>query len=99
MMKLILASGSPRRAEILRNAGFAFEVQPTNVDEPRLPDEPAADYVLRLGRGKAQTAAQQSAKNAEPAIYIGADTTVALHEHILGKPGSIEEARWMLREL
>ena len=51
--KLILASGSPRRAEILRNAGFAFEVWPTNVDETRLPDEPAADYVLRLAREKA----------------------------------------------
>jgi septum formation protein len=96
---LTLASGSPRRAEILRNAGFAFEVQPTNVDETQLPDEPAADYVLRLAREKARTATQESAKNAEPAIYIGADTTVALHKHILGKPESIEGARWMLREL
>lgn len=83
----------------MRNAGFAFEVQPTNVDETGLPDEAAADYVLRLAREKARVAAQQSKQNAEPTIYIGADTTVALHEHILGKPESIEDARWMLREL
>jgi septum formation protein len=98
-MSLILASGSPRRAEILRNAGFAFEVLPANVDETRLADEPAADYVLRLARKKARVAAQQSKQNAEPTIYIGADTTVALHNHTLGKPESIEDARWMLREL
>jgi septum formation protein len=64
-----------------------------------LPDEPAADYVLRLAREKARAAARQSTKNVESAIYIGADTTVALHQHILGKPESIEDARWMLREL
>ena len=78
----------------MRNAGFAFEVQPANVDETRLPDEPAADYVLRLAREKARVAGQQT-KDAEPAIFIGADTTVALHNHILGKPESLEDARWM----
>ncbi|HWF39329.1 MAG TPA: Maf family protein [Candidatus Acidoferrales bacterium] len=98
-MKLILASGSPRRAEILRNAGFAFEVLPANVDESRLPDEPAADYVLRLARAKARIAAQQVPAESEPSICIGADTTVVLEKHLLGKPESIEEARWMLREL
>jgi septum formation protein len=70
------------------------------VDETRLPDEAAGDYVLRLAREKARVAAQQHSKHgATPAIYIGADTTVALHEHILGKPESTEDARWMLREL
>ena len=99
-MKLILASASPRRAEILRNAGFAFEVFSTNVDETRLPDEPAADYVLRLAREKARIAFDSAAaKAASPAICIGADTTVALGMHVLGKPADFEDARWMLREL
>ncbi len=98
-MKLILASGSPRRAEILRNAGFAFEVWPTNVDESRLPDEPAADYVLRLAREKATIAARQMPAQSDQSVCIGADTTVVLGKHLLGKPESIEEARWMLREL
>lgn len=98
-MSLILASGSPRRAEILRNAGFAFEVQPANVDESRLPDEPAPDYVLRLALEKARIAAQQMSTQSEPSICVGADTTVVLGDHLLGKPESIEEARWMLREL
>lgn len=98
-MKLVLASGSPRRAEILRNTGFAFDVQPANVDESRLPDEPAADYVLRLAREKAHIAAQQMQAQSGPSICIGADTTVVLGKHLLGKPESIEEARWMLREL
>lgn len=98
-MKLLLASGSPRRAEILRNTGFAFEVLPTNVDESRLPNELAADYVLRLACEKARIAAQQVAAQSEPSICVGADTTVVLGTHLLAKPESIEEARWMLREL
>lgn len=99
-MKLILASASPRRAEILRNAGFAFEVFSTNVDETRLSNEPAADYVLRLARQKARIASESAAAKAvSPAICIGADTTVALGMHVLGKPADFEEARWMLREL
>lgn len=98
-MKLILASGSPRRAEILRNAGFSFEVWPTNADESRLPDEPAADYVLRLARDKATIAARQMPAQSDQSVCIGADTTVVLGKHLLGKPESIEEARWMLREL
>jgi septum formation protein len=99
-MKLILASASPRRAEILRNAGFAFEVFSTNVDETRLPDEPAADYVLRLAREKARIAFDSAAAKAVvPAICIGADTTVVLGMHVLGKPADFEDARWMLREL
>ena len=98
-MKLILASGSPRRAEILRNAGFAFEVWPTNVDETRLPDELAADYVLRVARDKARVAAERIASQPSPAICIGADTAVVLGSHVLGKPASVEDARWMLREL
>lgn len=99
-MKLILASASPRRAEILRNAGFDFEVLPTNVDETLLPNESAADYVLRLALEKARIASESAvATHDSPAICIAADTTVVLGSHILGKPASLEDARWMLREL
>jgi septum formation protein len=98
-MKLILASGSPRRVEVLRNAGFAFEVWPAKVDETRLAEEVAADYVLRVAWAKAHAAAEHAGAQARPAICIGADTTVVLGEHILGKPASLEQARWMLRAL
>ena len=99
-MKLLLASASPRRAEILRNAGFTFEMRPADVDETRLPNEPAVDYVLRLALEKARIAAHHAAANQDsPAICIAADTTVALGGHILGKPANTEDARRMLREL
>jgi len=98
-MKLILASASPRRAEILRNADLKFEAWPANVDETRLPGESAADYVLRLALAKARLAARHASERSAPAIYIGADTTVVLDHHVLAKPASFEEARWMLRQL
>ena len=56
MKKLILASSSPRRAEVLRNAGIEFEVRPANVDETRRPGEPVGDYVQRLALEKARAA-------------------------------------------
>ena len=88
----------------MRNAGFAFEVLPANTDETRLPGEPAVDYVLRLALAKARIAANRAAADAaakerSQAICIGADTTVVLGSHILGKPANPENARWMLREL
>jgi septum formation protein len=97
-MKLILASSSPRRVEILRNAGFAFNLFPTGVDETRLANENAEDYVRRVANAKAGTA-EATAKKGHPAIVIGADTIVALGNRVLGKPSSVEEARWMLRLL
>ena len=98
-MKLILASASPRRGEILRNAGFAFDVFPANVDEKSLPAERAEDYVLRVATSKARGVADRAARDAGPAITIGADTVVLLGNHVLGKPASLEDARWMLRQL
>jgi septum formation protein len=95
-MKLILASHSPRRAEILRNAGFSFTVQPARVDETLLPDERADDYVLRLANAKAQLIAATATENA---FVIGADTTVVCDGRILGKPADAAEAREMLRAL
>jgi septum formation protein len=98
-IKLVLASGSPRRAEILRNAGFAFDIFPTNVDETRLPEERAEDYVCRLAQEKARTALERLGRDAIPRIVIGADTTVVANNRTLGKPANKQEAAEMLRLL
>ena len=98
-MKLILASASPRRAEILRNAGLTFDIFPVGVDEALLSDERADDYVRRLAKEKARSALGRVGRDAPPALVIGADTTVVAGGHILGKPASEEDARRMLRLL
>ncbi|MFZ3201211.1 MAG: Maf family protein [Candidatus Acidiferrales bacterium] len=98
-MKLILASASPRRAEILRNAGFTFEIQPSHVDETRFPGENVEDYVRRLADAKARSAAQHAARKHTQAIVIGADTAVVVAGELLGKPGGVEDAKRMLRLL
>lgn len=99
--KLILASASPRRAEILRNAGFDFDVVPAHPDESLRPDEAATDYVRRLAEEKARTVARQLAKDAvgEFSFIIGADTVVVIGNEILGKPSSPANAREMLSRL
>jgi septum formation protein len=100
-MKLILASGSPRRAEILRAAGFSFEVLAADIDEILRPGEAATDYVQRLAGEKAHTVARRIAK-AEPdakAIIIAADTTVVVNGTILEKPESTSDAQRMLKQL
>jgi septum formation protein len=60
MGKLILASGSPRRAELLKSAGFEFEVRAADIDESPLASEAASDYVIRVARQKAQSVAPES---------------------------------------
>lgn len=96
MLKLILASTSPRRAEILHNAGFTFSVMSSAVDETPFPDESARDHVARLAAAKAELVA---ARAIGPAIVLAADTVVALDDRILGKPHSEENARHMLHTL
>jgi len=106
-LKIILASASPRRAEILRNAGFPFEILAASIDETRLPGEPAHEYVLRLARAKgsaaAKTLGEPISPGSEPApdtvLIVAADTTVAIGKEILGKPTSVDDARRMLRLL
>lgn len=98
-LKLILASSSPRRAEILRNAGFTFDIQPAHVDETRFADERAEDYVRRLADAKASGAAQIADCSRDSAIVIGADTVVIGEGQILGKPADADDARRMLRLL
>ncbi len=95
-MKLILASASPRRAELLRDAGMPFIVISSTVDETPFPGEPPQDHVLRLANAKAELVA---ARAVGPAIVIAADTIVLLEGHILGKPRSSDEARHMLEKL
>jgi len=98
-LKLILASASPRRAEILRNAGFRFEVQPAHVDETPLPGEAAEAYVQRVATAKAAAAATSLEANASRAVVIGADTVVVVDGRILGKPADAADARRMLKLL
>jgi septum formation protein len=98
-MKLILASSSPRRAEILRNAGFAFEIMAIPMDESVLPGESAHAMVARLAEAKALAAAAQLGAGLGDGIVVGADTTVALAGEILGKPEDPAHAREMLVKL
>jgi len=95
-MKLILASASARRAQILRDAGIPFIVVSSAVDETPIPGEPAPDLVQRLADAKAELVA---ARAIGPAIVIAADTVVTLDGHILGKPRTSEDARSMLAKL
>jgi septum formation protein len=96
-MKLILASSSPRRAEVLRDAGFVFQVRPADVNETRLPQEAAEDYVRRVAQAKAHAVAEQARAVGERAIVIAADTIVLTEAQILGKPKDADDARRMLR--
>jgi len=98
-MKLILASASPRRAEILRNAGFEFEVRPAHVDETILPNEQAQDYVKRLAETKAKAIAELASQQEGGGYVVGADTVVVIETQIFGKPADADDARRMLRHL
>jgi len=98
-LKLILASASPRRAEILRNAGIPFEICSTGVDESRLDNESPGDYVRRLALAKAVSAADKNPNLGGDALIIGADTVVVVDAAILGKPASSDDARRMLRSI
>jgi len=97
-MKLILASSSSRRAELLRDAGIAFEVCAPHVDEARNPDEVAEKLVARLAEAKARAVAELAGEG-KPAIIIGADTAVELDGEIFGKPRDAADAREMLSYL
>jgi septum formation protein len=95
-IKLILASASSRRAEILRDAGYVFEVIPPRVDESRRDQETPEAYVCRLAEEKARAASKGLDG---PVTLIGADTVVVLAGEMLSKPQSADDARRMLREL
>jgi septum formation protein len=92
---LILASTSPRRAEILRAVGWPFETCAPNVDETRAPEEAPVHYVKRLARMKAAAVAGRQSEG----LVLGADTVVVIEGEILGQPRDAEDARRMLRLL
>jgi septum formation protein len=93
--RLVLASKSPRRAEILRAVGWEFEAIAADVDETRYDAEDAVSYVKRLAQTKAETVAGQL----RGGLVLGADTVVVIGEEILGQPRDDEDARRMLRLL
>lgn len=93
--KIILASASPRRKELLEKLDLDFSVCPADIDESLLPDEDAAMYPLRTAVQKAMAVA----KTAEDALVIAADTVVAVDDDILGKPRDEAEAKAMLQRL
>jgi septum formation protein len=94
---LILASASPRRRELLAQAGFTFEVRPAHVNEDPKPGEDSIAYVTRLAREKAQAVFDAAADAG--AVVLGADTTVEVDGQILAKPESAADAERMLRLL
>jgi septum formation protein len=95
-MKLILASSSARRAEILRNAGVQFMVISSAIDETPMPGETPHDLVARLAAAKGELVA---ARALGPGIVIAADTVVVVEGRILTKPRSTDDARHMLEQL
>lgn len=98
-MKLILASASPRRAQILRDAGVRFECMPAKVAERRKAGETALTMTRRLAEAKARAVVHKLRNRAAEAIVIGADTVVEVNGELLGKPHSARAAREMLAKL
>ena len=107
---LVLASASPRRRELLAQAGFSFVVHPAHIPEEPLAGEDPIAYVTRLAREKAEAVFRELTTASRPAgearLYgksslaaLGADTTVTLDNHILGKPEDAADAARMLRLL
>jgi septum formation protein len=93
-VRFVLASGSPRRAELLERLGLSPEIRPAEVDESARPGERPAQLVARLAEAKAATAPVSDGE-----VVVAADTVVVLGERVLGKPASEREAARMLAEL
>jgi septum formation protein len=92
---IVLASASPRRQELLRNAGIAFTVQPADISETPLAGEPPRALAQRLAQEKAQAVFRQRPND----VVLGADTIVVVDGQILGKPRDADDAVRMLRLL
>ncbi|MEO7964996.1 MAG: Maf family protein, partial [Gemmatimonadaceae bacterium] len=95
MPRVILASQSPRRTELLRVIGLAHEVRPADIDESHFPDEEPVAHAERLAREKGAKLSQLF----PDAVIISADTIVVIDDEILGKPATIDDARGTLRRL
>src|SRR5262249_30662912 len=93
-MQIVLASASPRRQQLLREAGIGFVVKPANIPEIRKPGEAPRVFAERMAREKAH-AVHLAAANGE-IVVIGADTIVAIDDEVLGKPADKKDAARML---
>ncbi|HSF24080.1 MAG TPA: Maf family protein [Blastocatellia bacterium] len=93
--EIILASSSPRRADLLAAIGVDFQIVPSLIHERAHPDEPPGDYITRLARAKVIAVA----KDRDTGLIIGADTVVVIDRVLMEKPLSKQAARSMLREL
>jgi septum formation protein len=109
-MRLVLASASPRRADLLRAAGYTFDTLAVDLDESVRAGEPPAAYVARLARDKSAAAMQRFVARAQTCggpewaaphevVILGADTTVVVDGEILGKPADDHESVLMLKKL
>ena len=101
-MRLLLASASPRRAQLLRQVGYDFEVEPASIDESVRSGEAAPEYVRRMALGKAQRAVDKLSPEDDPnddTVVVAADTVVVRDGEILGKPSSREDGVRMLLSL
>jgi septum formation protein len=94
-IRLLLASASPRRAELLRAAGFVFDIEPANADETVHPGETPDAYVRRVAEAKARTVLPTAGDR----LVLAADTTVVVDGDIFGKPEHRDDAVRMLRAL
>ena len=97
--RLILASASPRRRELLAQAGYVFEVDAAHIDESPRPNEAPAAYVQRLAEEKAQAVLAKHPDHTGNLIVLGADTTVVYGNEIFAKPAAAADAQRMLRTL
>jgi nucleoside triphosphate pyrophosphatase len=97
MRRLILASGSPRRAELLSAAGFTFDTIPADVDETPRPDEQPTRYASRVAGEKADKVS--AGLNRSENVVLAADTVVVAGSLMMGKPRDDSQAEWMLRQL
>jgi len=99
-MKLVLASASPRRKELLKQIGIAFEAVSADIDESPRGFTDASDYVVEMARQKALLVAKRLNTQGETQSFVlGADTTVVIDGEILGKPSDYEDAFAMIRRI
>ena len=94
--KIILASRSPRRKDILEKLNFSFVIDPPDIDESPFENESPIVYVQRISAAKADLVAQ---RHDQQCIVIAADTTVELNGEIFGQPRDLDEARFMIHKL
>jgi septum formation protein len=96
---LILASASPRRRELLAQAGYRFAVEPSSIPESRRPEEDAIRFATRLAREKAEEVFARHPPSVVPAMVLGADTVVVCEGEVMGKPADAADAQRMLQLL